>query len=72
MEVVELEDSLNVFHDALKEILLKFSREGGDEMVRWSRRFGEFLWRWSSFQFLSKLMSFGCRFTADWTVSFLA
>ena len=59
---------MNVFHVAFKERLLEFFREGGDEMVWWGRRFGEFLRRRSSFQFLSKvadMMSSGCRFAVD-------
>ena len=55
--------------------MLNVYSEGGDDVIRWSRRFREFLRRWSSFQFLSEvtdMMSSGCRFAADWTVSLLA
>ena len=47
MEVIKHEDSLDVFRDVANEGLLEFFHECGDEMVRWSRRFGSSLRRWS-------------------------
>ena len=75
MEFKGHEEVLDLVQVVVDEGLLEIFQEGGDDVVRWSWRFGEFLRRWSSFQFLSKvtdMMSSGCRFTADWTVSFLA
>ena len=66
-EVILGEESFNIFCFFIKESLLKFFREGGENVVGWSGRFGEFLRRWSSFQFLSEvtdLVSSGCRFAA--------
>ena len=74
-EVILDEESFNIFCFVIKESLFKFFREGGEDVIGWSGRFGEFLRRWSGFQFLSEvadMVSSGCRFAADWTVSFLA
>ena len=75
MDFKSLEEVLDLVQVIVDEGLLDLFRNGGDDVVRWSWRFGDFLKRWSSFQFLSKvtdMMSSGCRSAADWTVSFLA
>ena len=72
MDVLKHEDSLDVFRVVGEEGLLEFFRECGYEMVRWSRRFGEFLRSWSGFQVLGKVadMMVGCWSVAKRAVGF--
>ena len=72
MEIIKLEDNLDVFHVVGKEGLSEFFRECGDEMVGWSRRFGEFLRNWSGFQVLGEVadMMVGCWSVAKRAVGF--
>ena len=55
MEVIKHEDNLDVFHDSAEEGLLEFFRECGDEMVRWSSRFGELFRSWGGFQVIGEV-----------------
>ena len=55
LEIITFEDNLDVFHVVGEEGLSEFFRECGDEMVRWSSRFGELFRSWGGFQVISEV-----------------
>ena len=70
-----VEDSIDIFCFAVKKSLFELFREGGEDLIGWSKRFDESLGRWGGIQFLREvpdMMVSGYRFAAAWTVRFLA
>ena len=47
-----VEDSIDIFCFAVKKSLFELFREGGEDVIGWSKRFDESLGRWGGIQFL--------------------